>query len=1065
MNHRTPMAGPTARATSRARQAFARTPHPAAGAPRRSALHLALATVLGISLATPAQAVGTLAWTGQGGNANWSTSTNWTTGFGGSRSPQDLDSLVFNNQARLVQVVDISRMLTDISFSAGAGGFTFNSSVTPQALTHLGNITNSSSFLQTFNVRLSANGSGTQNWNGGSVGMVLSNAWLPDVVSDNTLNLQNKVALTNQGDALLGGVALANSTLNILSGSSATTTGALTLGRDFGSQGTVLVGGLQSKLTSQGDLTAGHGSTGTLTVQNGGVLNSGNTFIGKVLGGDGLVVVSGTAASWVNTGNLSIGEAGAGSVRVEAGGKFNAVGATFGHLDGSAGTAKVTGANSSWVLSADLQIGKVGEGSLFVEHGGLVSNRHATVGTVGDAGASRVQVTGAGASWQNSGDLTVHSGSLTVADGGVVSAKNGSFGLLAGSAAMLSLSGTGATLSLTDNLWLGGDASTATLNLGKGAVVNSGAQLIIGKGGVINLNGGTLNTGWSLNAGQVNWISGTVNFLGSQASGSGILDHSVGLGDGMNMTVNGDLFIQLGDGISLNGGQVQTQSLYLQGELSVGSFSQLSVGTGGMSNTGALQLAGGTLSSTGSMVSTSYLSGHGKIDGAGGFSNTGLLRQAGGSLNLAAQGSNINTGIWEMLDGRGLVLSGGNLLNSGEMRLNGDVISGSATLTNASTGTLSGRGVVTAAFQNDGRLVVDTGSFSVVSNFNNTGQVLLGSAAASLAGGTIANSGRILGQGQVSNAIVNTGTVGAVGGTLTLEGSLTNNGLVSAGLGGTVLVNRGLASNAGKIQLAGGAFDNNGKAMTNEAGATINGFGSLSGGLLTNKGKVLLSGGNSTINSDVLSTAASQIILSGNSNSTFYGTVDVQSGAELRVSTGSVATFFGTVQQRTGSKFTGSGAKRFEGTLSVGASPGLGSDEGDVEFGDSSTYLAEIGGTTACTLRCDTDQAFKNTSFDKYTVAGNLSLNGTLKLTSWNGFVGQAGESFDLLDWGTLTGTFATIDASGFKLAAGTVLDTSALYTTGTVSITAVPEPGSLAMMLSGLLGLGMLHRRRPHRA
>ncbi|WP_414858790.1 PEP-CTERM sorting domain-containing protein, partial [Paucibacter sp. TC2R-5] len=209
-----------------------------------------------------------------------------------------------------------------------------------------------------------------------------------------------------------------------------------------------------------------------------------------------------------------------------------------------------------------------------------------------------------------------------------------------------------------------------------------------------------------------------------------------------------------------------------------------------------------------------------------------------------------------------------------------------------------------------------------------------------------------------------------------------------------------------------------------------------------------------------LSTAASQIILSGNSNSTFYGNVDVQNGAELRVSTGSVATFFGTVQQRTGAKFSGAGAKRFEGTLTVGASPGLGSDEGDVEFGDSSTYLAEIGGITACTLRCGSDEAFKNSSFDKYIVAGNLSLNGTLKLTSWNGFVAQKGQSFDLLDWGTLTGTFADIDATGFKLAAGTQLDYSQLYTSGEIRVMAapVPEPETYALLLAGL---GLLAWRR----
>lgn len=356
--------------------------------------------------------------------------------------------------------------------------------------------------------------------------------------------------------------------------------------------------------------------------------------------------------------------------------------------------------------------------------------------------------------------------------------------------------------------------------------------------------------------------------------------------------------------------------------------------------------------------------------------------------------------------------------------------------------------------------------------------------------------GLLSGTGSFSRLVINQGTVQAD--PLVMSASLSNAGLLrgvaggprsGAGLdadllnqaGGRVLVQPGetlqlrgashrnlgvFEINQGRLELAGTLLNGSGGvidlnrsstlaegAWTNAAGARLllgDARLTVSKGL-TNAGQVLVTSGDSDLFGAVVNQKGGQVILSGNGSTTFYDAVELQAGSELRTSAGATAVFFGAVAQRNGALLTGTGHKYFEGGLSVGNSPGLGEDAGNVAFGPGNVYLAEIGGTTL------------GTGHDHYRVAGTLTLGGTLQIVSWAGFTGQAGQSFDLFDWGTLQGQFGSIDSSGLQLAAGTRLDVSRLYVDGVVSVTAVPEPANWALLMAGLFGVG-LRARSAHR-
>ena len=730
---------------------------------------------------------------------------------------------------------------------------------------------------------------------------------------------------------------------------------------------------------------------------------------------------------------------------------------------GTHGLVTVQGAGSSFSTVADLVVGDYGDAQMYVSAGGSVSSNNAYLGKSGGSGS--VTITGAGSAWANAGTLYATQGDITVDQGGAITTGSAQIGNYAGTLATLTVKGTNSLFTATNKLSVG-QGGLGVIDLLPGGTVQA-QTLDAGSGATINLRGGNLVVGAATIAdgGAFNFASGTLEYSVDATNGAGtLLGASATLAAGSMLKADAGFLVAPGTSLSLLGGAVQAVSFQVgaQAEVSVGNFSTLTAGS--INNAGTLTLAGGRVS--GALVNDGYMSGSGYIAGTGGFRNTGLFDQSG-FLEMSNSGNAVNTGTWNLLGGKSLTLRDSKLSNYGTLNFDGATVLGAGpsggTLLNGAGGTITGSGTIRTIFQNDGRLIVQGGTLAVNLGFQNNGQILMSSVDASLSGSTVTNWGRIEGLGQVSNVIVNNGSINAKGGTLALTHQVTNSGsaILTAGRDATLLLSGGMAPNTGKIQLAGGTLDVSG-ALVNDTAGTLSGFGDVRSGLLTNNGKVQLSGGVSAVYSDVLGTAGSQVILSGNSNTTFYGKVDVQSGAELRVSTGSVATFFDLVSQRTGAKFTGSGAKRFEGGLSVGASPGLGTDEGDVEFGEDNVYLAEIGGTTACTLACASNNAFKNSSFDKYMVAGNLSLNGTLKLTSWNGFVAKPGQHFDLLDWGSLTGTFAAIDAQGLHLAAGSKLDFSQLYTTGEISVTAVPEPSTYALWLAGLSLLPWLARRRP---
>jgi len=319
----------------------------------------------------------------------------------------------------------------------------------------------------------------------------------------------------------------------------------------------------------------------------------------------------------------------------------------------------------------------------------------------------------------------------------------------------------------------------------------------------------------------------------------------------------------------------------------------------------------------------------------------------------------------------------------------------------------------TLTIEADGRLA-GSGTVTAMGKITNQGEIDLGSQGLNLAGGKLINTGLLRGGGTIDNPLVNY-----------------TDGEVRVDAGRQMHLTDTLEqSNAGRIDVVGNAaqvaeieFDGRLTNVKITGNITATNATLRFNGGLTNYGEVGISFGTSNVFGDINNDGGT-IIVSGASNVTFYD--DLLNNGTMKVSEGSTAVYFGNISG--GGVFPGDGIKLVEGDLSPGNSPGKLTFGGDVVLGANSKTWIELAGTA-------------EGQYDQLLIAGNLQVGGQLQVDLLDGFVPEAGDLFDILDFATLSGNFAAMNLPG--LGGGLVWDTSQLSVDGTLCAGACIIPGT----------------------
>jgi len=546
--------------------------------------------------------------------------------------------------------------------------------------------------------------------------------------------------------------------------------------------------------------------------------------------------------------------------------------------------------------------------------------------------------------------------------------------------------------------------------------------------GMTTINGGTVNvsTGYILSNSPITLLAGTVNFNSGRMLWPSTLTVSGGvLAGNDSMTVTG--LVRLTGGILQSSGVINAN-----GGISILQPADVTMFSGTLNNaalatmTGNLRLWSNSVLNNLPGATFHYSSGFlGQPGIPGRFNNAGLLRMTGNFRGIAVPF--YNDGLVDIESGTFYISEGG--VHSGTFQvvtnavLRFDPGFRGAPHTLLSSSEISGDGSVW--FQtsvNAAGLLAVTGAIVVTGGTNNFTGVYANAKSLEVSGGRANfNTGSpILPQGlTVSGGILSgddpiivNGPMIWTGGTLSGSRAVDAHGGLTIG-GSTLLLDGRLLSNTGVANWNGGFIFTGGGSIIYNApsgifnigfdGQTFAGFGGSRS--FVNAGVLRKIAGNGTtrisdamLNNGTIEVETGSLVFEGGflqtTGVTRLNGGDIAANAPLEIQ-GGILSGSGTI----GASVVNAGQ------LAPGASAGLLRITGDYTQTSSGRLSVELGGSIA------------GTSFDQLQISGSASLNGTLNVSTINGFRPAFGDSFRVLTFASRTGDFATFnDLTGSEL-------------------------------------------------